>query len=193
MSRTRSSRAAARRQDPRAPPQPWHQLACGPKRAHSDDLPLPTPEKQRLLKADDIPARFERLIEVLSFLLAERRAREVPNSGALHRMAHLVEISRNSSEKSETVRFKQIEESVERRIAKFEQGAKPPQNWARSTWIRIALPKANSGFPSGEATLHAIPESVGRFLGIGGGGRCEVAAPVLYSAPRRSAMVGDPA
>jgi Lon protease-like protein len=47
-------------------------------------LPLSTPEKQGLLEADGIPARFERLIDVLRFALAERGARRVPNSGTFH-------------------------------------------------------------------------------------------------------------
>jgi hypothetical protein len=47
-------------------------------------LPISTPEKQGLLEADGIPARFERLIDVLNFLSAERAARRVPNSRAFH-------------------------------------------------------------------------------------------------------------
>ena len=48
------------------------------------DLPLPAREKQSLLQADGIPARFECLIGVLEFSLAAADARKVPNSGSVH-------------------------------------------------------------------------------------------------------------
>jgi len=47
-------------------------------------LPLPTLEKQGLLEANGIAARFERLIEFLSFSVASGEGRRVPNSGRFH-------------------------------------------------------------------------------------------------------------
>ena len=47
-------------------------------------LPLSSPEKQGLLEADGIAARFERLNEVLRFSLASGEGRRLPNSGTFH-------------------------------------------------------------------------------------------------------------
>jgi Lon protease-like protein len=47
-------------------------------------LLLPVREKQALLQADTVPARFERLVEVLEFFLAAGAPRKGPNPGRFH-------------------------------------------------------------------------------------------------------------
>jgi Lon protease-like protein len=47
-------------------------------------LALPSREKQVLLEADSIPARFEQLVDVLEFAVAAGQGRRVPNSGLFH-------------------------------------------------------------------------------------------------------------
>jgi Lon protease-like protein len=47
-------------------------------------LPLPVREKQALLQADTIPARFERLSEVLEFFVAAGDPPRGPNPGRFH-------------------------------------------------------------------------------------------------------------
>jgi hypothetical protein len=47
-------------------------------------LPFPTPEKQALIEANGIPARFEALIDVLHFASVEMQSRRVPNSCTFH-------------------------------------------------------------------------------------------------------------
>jgi Lon protease-like protein len=50
----------------------------------SNGLAFSPAEKQRLLEADSIAERFERLGELMSFRIAEREAVGSPNSGAFH-------------------------------------------------------------------------------------------------------------
>ena len=50
----------------------------------ANGLTLSPREKQGLLEADSIRARFEQLVAVLDFALEETRAGRGPNSGALH-------------------------------------------------------------------------------------------------------------
>jgi hypothetical protein len=47
-------------------------------------LPFSTPEKQALIEAGGIPARFEALIDVLHFASLEMQSRRVPNSRTFH-------------------------------------------------------------------------------------------------------------
>jgi hypothetical protein len=121
---------------------------------------------------------------VLRFALSEPDAARAPPSGFLHRLNDVVEKSRNFKHKSKIIRFFEILSDSISAFDTLQQGANEPEGRPRSTWNEIAIPVANSGFPSVSRRFSSTLIGVDEAGAIGITWDCENRQKLIYCASR---------
>jgi len=100
-------------------------------------------------------------------------AARAPHSGSLHRFNDVVEKSRNYKNKSKILRFFEIRPTSIAARGTLQRGANKPEDRLRSAWNEIAIPVANSGFPSVPRRFSSTLIGVDKAGAIGATWYCE--------------------
>jgi hypothetical protein len=111
----------------------------------------------------------------------------------LHRFNDVVEKSRNYKHKSKILRFFEIRPTSIAARGTLQQGANKPEDRLRSAWNKIAIPVANSGFPSVSRRFSSTLIGVDEAGSIGATWYCENRWKLIYCASRWVALSGIPA
>jgi hypothetical protein len=110
---------------------------------------------------------------VLRFAPAEPDAARTSHSGSLHRLSDVVEKLRNCKNKSKILRFFEIRSASISARSTLQQGANKPEGRLRSAWNEIAIPVANSSFPSVSRRFSSTLIGVDKGAAIGVTWDCE--------------------
>jgi hypothetical protein len=92
--------------------------------------------------------RLEQFSDCSALRALRADAARAPHSGSLHRFNDVVEKLRNFEHESKKVRFFEIRSDSISAFDTLRQGVNEPEGRPRSIWNEIAIPVANSGFPS---------------------------------------------
>ena len=132
-----------------------------------------TQERQGLLRKWGLRELRTALPFILRFAFAEPEAARTPPSGSLHGFIDVIKKLRNFKNKSKILRFFEIRsDSISAREA-LQRGAKKPEGRLRSAWNEIAIPVANSGFPSVSRRFSSTLIGVDKGAAIGVTWDCE--------------------
>jgi hypothetical protein len=131
------------------------------------------------------------LSNLSALALTEPDAARAPLSGSLRRFDDLVEKLQNCKKKCKILRFFEIRpDSIAARGA-LQQDANTPEGRLQSTWNEIAIPVANSGFPSVSRRFDYTLFSVDEAGAIGVTWDCANRQKLIYCASRRGDLLGN--
>ena len=99
---------------------------------------------------------------------------------------------RNFENKCKILRFFEIRSDSISARRTLQQGANKPEGRLRSTWNEIAIPIANSGFPSVSRRFYSTRISVDEAGAIGANGDCEKTQKLINCAQRWDEALGIP-
>jgi hypothetical protein len=114
------------------------------------------------------------------------------HSGSLDRFGDAVVKLRNIENEFEKLRFLEFRSGSTAGRDALLRGANKPEGSARSAWNEIAIPIANSGFPSIPRRFNPTFICVDWMEAIGVAGDCENPRKLIYCAASRDDFLGNP-